>query len=99
MLSKMKKQTTTSANQAETSTLEMWLNSENKLFTNLFAEKGESITNRKMLLDLQLIMSIAVLVSFTFVNPIMTLIGLGWFASSVMLVRQQEDMDKKGGSK
>lgn len=96
----MRKETTIPAgNKAETSTLEMWLNSENKLFTNLFAEKGESITNRKMLLDLQLIMSIAVLVSFTFVNPIMTQIGLGWFASSVMLVRQQEDMDKKGGSK
>lgn len=96
----MKKQTTIAPEQqAEVRTLTDWLNSENKLFTNLFAEKGESITNRKMLLDLQLIMSIAVLVSFTFVNPIMTLIGLGWFASSVMLVRQQEDMDKKGGSK
>lgn len=95
----MKEQTTTSANHAEISTLEMWLNSENKLFTNLFAEKGKSITNRKMLLDMQLILSVTVLVSFTFVNPIMTLIGLGWFASSVMLVRQQEDMDKKGGSK
>lgn len=96
----MRKETTIPASRkAETSTLEMWLNSENKLFTNLFAEKGESITNRKMLLDMQLILSISVLVSFTFVNPIMTLIGLGWFASSVMLVRQQEDMDKKGGSK
>lgn len=96
----MRKETTIPAgNKAETSTLEMWLNSENKLFTNLFAEKGESITNRKMLLDMQLILSVTVLVSFTFVNPIMTLIGLGWFASSVMLVRQHEEMDKKGGSK
>lgn len=95
----MKKQTTVSANHAEISALGMWLNSENKLFTTLLAEKGESITNRKMLLDMQLILSIAVLISFTFVNPVMTLIGLGWFASSVMLVRQHEEIDKKGGSK
>lgn len=96
----MRKETTIPAgNKAETSTLEMWLNSENKLFTNLFAEEGESITNRKMLLDVQLLLSLVVLLSFSFVNPFMTLVCLGWFASSVMLVRQHEEMNKKGGSK
>ena len=43
----MKKQTTASANQVEISTLDMWLNSENKLFTNLFAETGESIMGHR----------------------------------------------------
>ena len=50
----MKKQTIAPAQQAGFSTLEMWLNSENKLFTKFFADKGESITNKKMLLDMQL---------------------------------------------
>lgn len=96
----MRKETTIPAgNKAEISTLDMWLNSENKLFTNLFAETGESITNRKMLLDVQLLLSLVVLLSFSFVNPFMTLVCLGWFASSVMLVRQHEEMNKKGGSK
>lgn len=96
----MRKETTIPAgNKAEISTLDMWLNSENKLFTNLFADSGESITNRKMLLDVQLLLSLVVLLSFSFVNPFMTLVCLGWFASSVMLVRQYEEMDKKGGSK
>ena len=94
----MKKTNIPSAN-AENSTLDMWLNSENKLFTNLFAETGESITNRKMLLDVQLLLSLVVLLSFSFVNPFMTLVCLGWFASSVMLVRQHEAAEKKGGSK
>ena len=96
----MKKQTTIApVQQIEVRTLTDWLNGENKLFTNLFAETGESITNRKMLLDVQLLLSLVVLLSFSFVNPFMTLVCLGWFVSSVMLVRQHEEMDKKGGSK
>ena len=43
----MKKQTIAPAQQAGFSTLEMWLNSENKLFTKFFADKGESITNKR----------------------------------------------------
>ena len=61
----MKKQTIAPAQQAGISTLEMWLNRENKLFTELFADKGESITNRKMLLDMQLMLSLVVLLTFT----------------------------------
>lgn len=96
----MRKETTIPAgNKAENSTLEMWLNSENKLFTNLFADSSESITNKKMLLDVQLLLSLTVLLSFSFINPIMTLICLGWFASSVMLVRQHDNTEEKGGTK
>ena len=96
----MRKETTIPAgNKAEISTLDMWLNSENKLFTNLFADTGESITNRKILLYVQLLLSLVVLLSFSFVNPFMTLICLGWFASSVMLVKQHDDIYVKGGSK
>lgn len=44
----MRKETTIPAgNKAETSTLEMWLNSENKLFTNLFAEKESLLPTEK----------------------------------------------------
>lgn len=96
----MKKQTTTvPVQQVEVRTLTDWLSSENKLFTNLFADTGESITNRKMLLYVQLLLSLVVLLSFSFVNPFMTLVCLGWFASSVMLVRQHDDIYVKGGSK
>ena len=45
----MKKQTTIPANQADFSTLEMWLNSESKLFTTFFADKGETISRKKAL--------------------------------------------------
>lgn len=96
----MRKETTIPAgNKTEISTLDMWLNSENKLFTNLFADSSESITNKKMLLDVQLLLSLTVLLSFSFINPIMTLICLGWFASSVMLVRQHDNTEEKGGTK
>ena len=96
----MKKQTTTSASQAGFSTLEMWLNRENKLFTELFADKGESITNRKMLLDMQLILSLVVLLTFNFANHVMTLICAFWFGSAALLVKKYEDTDiEKGGTK
>ena len=96
----MRKQTTIPAQQAGISTLEMWLNRENKLFTELFAETGESITNRKMLLDMQLILSLVVLLTFNFVNPIMSVICALWFGSAVLLVKKYEDTDNaKGGAK
>lgn len=94
----MKKQTIASAQQAEVRTLTDWLNSENKLFTEIFAGKGETITNRKMLLDMQLILSLVVLLTFNFVNPLMTLICALWFGSAALLVRKYEDSEK-GGSK
>ena len=94
----MKKQTTVSVRQTEVRTLTDWLNSENKLFTEFFADKGESITNRKMLLDMQLILSLVVLLTFNFVNPLMTLICALWFGSAALLVRKYEDSEK-GGSK
>ena len=94
----MKKQTTVSVQQTEVRTLTDWLNSENKLFTEFFADKGESITNRKMLLDMQLILSLVVLLTFNFVNPLMTLICALWFGSAALLVRKYEDSEK-GGSK
>lgn len=96
----MRKETTIPAvNKAEISTLDMWLNSENKLFTNLFAETGESITNKRMLLNMQLILSLVTLLTFSFANPVMTLICAFWFGSSVLLVRKYEESDEKGGSK
>lgn len=96
----MRKQTTISAsNKADFSSLEMWLNSENKLFTEFFAGKGETVTNKKMLLDMQLILSLVVLLTFNFVNPLMTLICALWFASAALLVRKYEQSDEKGGSK
>lgn len=94
----MKKLTSVSAKQTEVRTLTDWLNSENKLFTEFFADKGESITNRKMLLDMQLILSLVVLLTFNFVNPLMTLICALWFGSAALLVRKYEDSEK-GGSK
>lgn len=94
----MKKQTTVSVRQTEVRTLTDWLNSENKLFTEFFADKGESITNRKMLLDMQLILSLVVLLTFNFVNPLMTLICALWFGSAALLVRKYE-YSEKGGSK
>ena len=94
----MRKETITPVQQAGFSTLEMWLNRENKLFTEFFADKGESITNRKMLLDMQLILSLVVLLTFNFVNPLMTLICALWFGSAALLVRKYEDSEK-GGSK
>ena len=94
----MKKQTTVSVQQAEVRTITDWLNSENKLFTEFFADKGESITNRKMLLDMQLILSLVVLLTFNFVNPLMTLICALWFGSAALLVRKYEESEK-GGTK
>ena len=92
----MRKQTTISAsNKADFSSLEMWLNSENKLFTEFFAGKGETVTNKKMLLDMQLILSLVVLLTFNFVNPLMTLICALWFASADLLVRKYEQSDEK----
>ena len=96
----MKKQTIAPAGQAGFSTLEMWLNRENKLFTELFADKGESITNRKMLLDMQLMLSLVVLLTFNFVNPLMSVICAFWFGSAALLVKKYEDTDiEKGGTK
>ena len=94
----MRKETITPVQQAGFSTLEMWLNRENKLFTELFADKGETITNRKMLLDMQLILSLVVLLTFNFVNPLMTLICALWFGSAALLVRKYEGSEK-GGTK
>ena len=95
----MRKETITPVQQAGFSTLEMWLNRENKLFTEFFADKGETITNRKMLLDMQLILSLVVLLTFNFVNPLMTVICALWFGSAVLLVRKYEKSDQEGGSK
>lgn len=95
----MKKQTTIApAQQAEARTLTDWLNSENKLFTEFFADKGEIITNRKMLLDMQLVFSLVVLLTFNFVNPFMTVICALWFGSAALLVRKYEESEK-GGTK
>lgn len=95
----MRKETIAPAQQAEVRTLTDWLNSENKLFTEFFADKGETITNRKMLLDMQLILSLVVLLTFNFVNPLMTVICALWFGSAVLLVRKYEKSDQEGGSK
>lgn len=95
----MRKETIVPAQQSGVSTLEMWLNRENKLFTYLFADKGESITNRRMLLNMQLILSLVTLLTFSFANPVMTLICAFWFGLSVLLVRKYEESDEKGGSK
>lgn len=95
----MRKETIVSAQHAEVRTLTDWLNSENRLFTEFFADKGETITNRKMLLDMQLILSLVVLLTFNFVNPLMTVICALWFASAALLVRKYEQSDEEGGSK
>lgn len=94
----MRKETIAPAQQAEVRTLTDWLNSENKLFTEFFADKGESITNRKILLDMQLILSLVALLTFNFVNPLMTLICALWFGSAALLVRKYEESEK-GGTK
>ena len=94
----MRKETIAPAQQAEARTLTDWLNSENKLFTEFFADKGEIITNRKMLLDMQLVFSLVVLLTFNFVNPFMTVICALWFGSAALLVRKYEESEK-GGTK
>lgn len=94
----MRKETIAPAQQAEVRTLTDWLNSENKLFTEFFADKGEIITNRKMLLDMQLVFSLVVLLTFNFVNPFMTVICALWFGSAALLVRKYEESEK-GGTK
>lgn len=94
----MRKETIAPAQQAEVRTLTDWLNSENKLFTEFFADKGEIITNRKMLLDMQLVFSLVVLLTFNFVNPLMTVICALWFGSAALLVRKYEESEK-GGTK
>ena len=94
----MKKQTTIApAQQADFSTLEMWLNSESKLFTKFFADKGETISRKKALADSQLILSLVILLTFSFANPVMTLICALWFASSVILVKMVERSSNKEG--
>lgn len=94
----MKKQTIAPAQQIENSTLEMWLNGESKLFTTFFAEKGEMISRKKALADSQMILSMVILLTFSFANPIMTIICALWFASSVILVKIVErNSNKKGG--
>lgn len=94
----MRKETIAPAQQAEVRTLTDWLNSENKLFTEFFADQGETITNRKMLLDMQLILSLVVLLTFNFVNPLMTVICALWFGSAALLVQKYEESEK-GGTK
>lgn len=94
----MRKETIAPAQQAEVRTLTDWLNRENKLFTEFFADKGETITNRKMLLDMQLILSLVVLLTFNFVNPLMTVICALWFGSAALLVQKYEESEK-GGTK
>lgn len=92
----MRKETIVPAQHAEVRTLTDWLNSENKLFTEFFADKGEIITNRKMLLDMQLVFSLVVLLTFNFVNPLMTVICALWFGSAALLVRKYEESEKRG---
>ena len=96
----MRKETTIPAgNKAEISTLDMWLNSENKLFTNLFADSGESITHKVALANSQMILSLGILLTFNFANPIMSVICALWFASSVLLVKMVErNSNKEGGT-
>lgn len=95
----MKKQTTTSASQADFSTLESWLNSESKLFTTFFAHDGETISRKKALADSQMILSMLILLTFSFANPIMSVICALWFASSVILVKMVErSSNKEGGN-
>lgn len=93
----MKKQTNLSANNADFSALEMWLNSESKLFTSLFAEKGESITRKKALAALQVFLSLVVLITFNFANPLISLICVLWLASSVIIVKSFDTSSDKGG--
>lgn len=93
----MKKQTTIPASKADLSSLESWLNSESKLFTTFFAEKGETISRKKALADTQMILSMVILLTFSFANPIMSVICALWFASSVMLVKMIERTSKKEG--
>lgn len=95
----MKKQTIVPVQQAENSTLESWLNSESKLFTTFFAEKGETISRKKALADSQMIFSMLILLTFSFANPIMSVICALWFASSVILVKMVErSSNKEGGN-
>ena len=79
----MRKQTTIPAQQAGFSTLEMWLNSESKLFTTFFASKGETISRKKALADFQMILSLVILLTFSFANPVM----LRWL--NVVLTRKE----------
>lgn len=95
----MKKQTTIPASKAELSSLESWLNSESKLFTTFFAHDGESILRKKALADLQMILSMVILLTFSFANPLMSVICALWFASSVVLVKMLERGSNKEGGK
>lgn len=95
----MKKQTIAPVQQAENSTLESWLNSESKLFTTFFAEKGETISRKKALADSQMILSMLILLTFSFANPIMSVICALWFASSVILVKMVERSSNKEGGR
>lgn len=95
----MKKQTIAPVQQVENSTLESWLNSESKLFTKFFAHDGETISRKKALADLQMILSMVILLTFSFANPIMSVICALWFASSVLLVKTVErNSNKEGGT-
>lgn len=93
----MRKETIAPVQQAENSALESWLNSESKLFTTFFAEKGETISRKKALADSQMIFSMLILLTFSFANPIMSVICALWFASSVILVKMVERSSKKEG--
>lgn len=96
----MRKQTTIPAsNKADFSSLESWLNSESKLFTTFFAEKGETISRKKALADSQMIFSMLILLTFSFANPIMSVICALWFASSVILVKMVERSSNKEGGR
>lgn len=91
----MKKQTTIPANQADFSTLEMWLNGESKLFTKFFAEKGEVISRKSALADTQLMISMIFLFSCNFENILIAVICILWFASSVIIVKMLEQRSNK----
>ncbi len=96
----MKKQTIAPVQQADFSTLESWLNSESKLFTTFFAHDGETISRKKALADSQMILSMLILLTFNFANPLMSVICAFWFASSVLLVKTVErNSNKEGGTK
>lgn len=81
----MKKTNISSAN-ADYSSLEMWLNSENKFFTHHFAEPGKIVSNKKAFACIQVSISLITLLSFNFSNPLMSLVCALWFASSVILL-------------
>ena len=89
---KMKKTNISSAN-ADYSSLEMWLNSENRFFTHHFAEPGKIVSNKKAFACIQVLISLITLLSFNFSNPLMSLVCALWFASSVILLNSLNKLE------